>query len=144
MIFRRKKKRILVADDDEDFRSAMRAVLEFAGYKVQTAGDGKEALKEIKSHKYDLLVLDVVMPEIDGVKLFQMARRSRRYKDIPVVFVSAHQALNEMDERKREIVKEAGAYIRKPFQTKTFLETVRKLSGERPNPKPSSSISKAT
>jgi CheY-like chemotaxis protein len=125
--FRKGKKRILVADDDEDFLSAMRAVLEFGGFRVDTAEDGEKALKEIKRHGYDLLILDVVMPRIDGVKLFQMVKKSKRYRDIPVLFVSGYPVMNELEERKREIVKKAEAYIQKPFKTKEFLEMARRL-----------------
>ncbi len=130
MQFRKGKKRILVADDDEDFLSAIRAVLEFGGFRVDTAEDGEKALKEIKRHKYDLLILDVIMPRIDGVKLFQMARKSKKYRDVPVLFVSGYPVMTELEERKREIVNKAEAYIQKPFKTKEFLETARKLLGE--------------
>ena len=79
MLFGNSKKKILVADDDEDFRDAMRAVLEHKKFKVNTAEDGEEAAKYLKKHKYDLLILDVVMPKVDGIKLFQTVRKSKRY-----------------------------------------------------------------
>lgn len=128
MLFKKKKKtRILVADDDEDFRAVMRAVLEFADFDVHTVTDGEEALKELKKRTYNLLVLDVFMPRLDGIRLFQKLRKSKRYKDIPVIFVSAHFASTSLNEQKREIVEQAEAYIEKPFKTKIFLEKVREL-----------------
>ena len=130
MPIRKRKKRVLVADDDEDVLSVTRAVLDFAGFKVDTAGDGEKALKEIKRHKYDLLILDVIMPRIDGLKLFQKLKKSKRYADIPVLFISGYPVKTVLEERKREIVEKAEAYIQKPFQTKVFLDTVRKLLQE--------------
>ena len=127
MLFRKGKKRILVADDNEDFLSVTQSVLEFAGFKVDTAVDGKEALKEIKRRRYDLLILDVIMPRIDGVKLFQMVRKSKKYAGTPVLFVSGYPDKIELDERKQEIVEKADAYIQKPLTAKLFLETVRRL-----------------
>jgi len=128
MLLGKRKKRILVVDDDEDFLSVVRTVLEFAGFRVDTAPDGEIALKEIKKHKYSLLIIDVYMPKIDGVKLFQMVRKSKKYKDVPVLFVSGQSAMVKLEERKREIVKKAEAYIEKPFKTKALMEKVRDLT----------------
>jgi len=127
MFFKQRKKRVLVADDDKDFLSVTQALLEFAKLKADTAENGEEALKQIRKHKYDLLILDVVMPGIDGIKLFQMARKSRRYAKIPVIFVSGHASKDDLDERQREIVDKANGYIEKPLKTRTFLETVKAL-----------------
>ena len=77
MLLRNGKKRVLVADDDKDFLGVTRAILEFAGFKVDTAENGAEALKEIKRRKYDLLILDIIMPKIDGIKLYKMAKKSK-------------------------------------------------------------------
>jgi DNA-binding response OmpR family regulator len=128
MFFKKKNKtRILVADDDADFRAVVRAVLEFADFDVRTVNDGEEALKELKKNTYNLLILDVFMPRLDGVRLFQKLRKSKKYKDIPVIFVSAQPASVSLNEQKREIVEKAEAYIEKPFRTKVFLEKVRYL-----------------
>jgi len=128
MLLGKRKKRILVVDDDEDFLSVVRTVLEFAGFRVDTAPNGEIALKEIKKHKYSLLIIDVYMPKIDGVKLFQMVRKSKKYKDVPVLFVSGQSAMVKLEERKREIVEKAEAYIEKPFKTKALMEKVRDLT----------------
>lgn len=123
----RRKKRILVADDDEDLLNVTRSILEFAGYKVDTARDGKEALKEIKRRTHDLLVLDVIMPRIDGVRLFQTVKKSDKHKDIPVLFLSGYPIDTMAEERRKTIVERADAYIQKPFRTKEFLDTVHGL-----------------
>ncbi|UCD57711.1 MAG: response regulator [Candidatus Hydrogenedentota bacterium] len=117
-----------MADDDKDFLNVTRSVLEFAGFKVDTAENGEEALKEIKRHRYDLLIMDVIMPNIDGVKLFQMVKKSKRHRDVPVLFISGYPVWTELEERKREIVTKADAFIQKPFKTKVFMDTVKALS----------------
>lgn len=127
MIFKKGRKRVLVVDDDQDFRNVMEAVLDFAGFKVETVGNGEAALKEVKKRKYDLLILDVFMEKIDGVKLFQMVRKSKRYANTPVLFVSGQSLNAEFDERKREIIAQADGYIQKPFQTKVLMEKVREV-----------------
>ena len=127
MLLRNGKKRVLVADDDKDFLGVTRAILEFAGFKVDTAENGAEALKEIKRRKYDLLILDIIMPKIDGIKLYKMAKKSKRYKDIPVLFISGYPILANLQKRKREIVDKAEASIQKPFKTKLFVDMVHAL-----------------
>ena len=130
MLLRKQKKRILVADDDSDFLGVTRAVLEFAGFAVDTAENGEKALRQIKKCKYDLLILDVVMPRIDGIRLFEMARKSKRYAEVPVLFISGHWSKEGLEEDKRKIVDKADGFIQKPFRTKVFLETVKTLLGK--------------
>ncbi len=127
MIFKRGKKRVLVADDNKDFLGVTQSLLEFSGFKADIAENGEEALEKIKRHKYDLLILDVVMPKIDGIKLFQMARKSRSYARVPVIFVSGQVNKDGLGERQREVVAKANGYIEKPFKTKAFLDAVGKL-----------------
>ncbi len=127
MIFKKRKKRILVADDDPDFVSVVRAILEHAGFTIDTAENGDEALKAIKKRKYDLLILDIVMPKIDGIRLFRMIRKSKRYSMIPVIFISAHSSRGGLAERQKEIVDKADGYVEKPIKTKMFIEKIRAL-----------------
>ena len=130
MLFRKRKKKILVADDDSDFLGVTRAILEYAGFAIDTAANGEEALKKLKKRKYDLLILDVVMPKIDGIKLFRMLKRGKRYANTPVLFISGHSDKIEHDDQKKEIINKADGYMQKPFKTKDFLETVRELLKE--------------
>ena len=130
MAFRKRKKKILVADDDSDFTSVIRAVLEHAGFAIDTASNGEEALKSIKKQKYDLLILDVVMPKIDGIKLFRMTRKSKRYSNIPVLFISGHSSRERLMEQHREIIDKASGYMEKPIKTKVFIEKVKALIEE--------------
>lgn len=127
MALRNSKKRVLVADDDPDLLSVTRSVLEFAGFKVDTADDGKDALKQIKKRTYDLLILDMMMPKLGGIKLFQMLKKSKRYSKIPVLFISGYPDRIELNEQMREMVKRADGYITKPLKTKEFIEKVKVL-----------------
>jgi CheY-like chemotaxis protein len=122
------KKRVLVAhNDDKDFLNVTRSLLEFAGFRVDTAENGKQALEQIRKHAYDLLILDVIMPGIDGIKLFQMVRKSERYADIPVLFVSGYSSEEDIEPEQREIVHKANGYIQKPFKAKVLLDKVKML-----------------
>ena len=130
MLLRRRKKRILVADDDNDFLRVARAILEHYGFTIETAENGEEALKAIKKRTYDLLVLDIVMPKIDGIKLFRMVRKSKRYSKVPVLFISGKAGKEEVDEQLREVIEKANGYMEKPFKTKEFIELVKMLIEE--------------
>lgn len=130
MLLRRRKKKILVADDDNDFLRVARAILEHYGFTIDTAENGEEALKAIKKRKYDLLVLDVVMPKIDGIKLFRMVRKSKRYSKVPVLFISGKAGKEEIDEQRREVIEKANGYMEKPIKTKEFIEQVKMLFEE--------------
>jgi len=130
MLWRKRKKKILVADDDSDFTGVIRAILEHAGFAIDTASNGEEALKAIKKQKYDLLVLDVVMPKIDGIKLFRMTRKSKRYSNIPVLFISGHSSRERLMEQHKEIIDQAFGYMEKPIKTKVFIEKIQTLIKE--------------
>jgi len=127
MLFKNSKKRVLVSGGDKDFLSVTQALLEFAKLKADTAEDGEEALKKIKKHKYDLLILHVVMPKIDGIKLSQMAKKSQKYAEVPVLFVSDYSSKDVLEVRQREIIERANGYLQKPFKTKVFLDKVKAL-----------------
>jgi len=84
------EKRILVVDDEPDVREYLSTFLKDAGFKVETACDGFEALQKIEKRPPDLITLDLLMPRISGIKLMRKLRRNPEWKDIPVVIVTAH------------------------------------------------------
>lgn len=118
------KKYILVVDDEEDIVAVLKARLENAGYEVDCAFDGKEGLEKIKLRKPDLAVIDIMMPEINGSTLCGMLKFDNRYKEIPVILLTA---------RGRDLDKEIGdtvgadAYMVKPFDTQVLLDLVNDL-----------------
>ena len=124
MQFKRSKKRILVADKSKGFLNVTKSLLEVAGFRVKTAKGGKEALGQIKKFKYDLMVLGVITPRIDGIRLLQIIRKRKIYENIPVLFVSDRSSKEELITSQEEIAGKAQGHIQKPFMAKAFLEMV--------------------
>ena len=83
-------KTVLVVDDEEDVLEYLAMALEDAGFNVQRAGDGNEALLRIKEKVPDFISLDLVMPGKSGIKLLYELRRNKQWKNIPFVIVTAH------------------------------------------------------
>lgn len=84
------EKTVLVVDDEEDVREYLAMALEDAGFNVQRAANGNEALEKIKERTPDFISLDLVMPEKSGIKLLHELRRNRDWKSIPFMVVTAH------------------------------------------------------
>lgn len=108
--------RILVVDDELDIAEAVRAVLEAEGYQVDTASDGSQCLQELRRQRPDLLLLDVMMPVVDGFGVLEEMRSEDI--QVPVVVMSAIRP----DSRLAEY--EIKAFLKKPFHLETLLETV--------------------
>ncbi len=114
-------KRILVVDDDENILSLEKTILEQKGFAVTTAGGGTEALKVLADGAFDLILLDVMMPEIDGFTVCRKIKEDPRLKDIPVIFLTAKGGGEALAEGF-----ESGAvmYINKPFTANKLLTIV--------------------
>ncbi len=124
------ERRVLVVDDDEDVLRSMKTLLELSGFDVKTIASGEEAIREMGNRQYDLLILDVSMPRVDGVELYRKVKSVERYKDVPIMFTSGYPAWTEPEEQRREIFREAEAYMQKPFNVEVFVKTVRRLIGK--------------
>ncbi len=113
--------RILVVDDEPDVRSLLKDMLERSGALVQTAVDGKEALRVLFDARPQLIILDIAMPEMDG---WQTLERIRDITDVPVLMLTAHDGELEVVRGLR-----AGAddYVRKPFGRQELLARVQAL-----------------
>lgn len=105
-------KRILVVDDELDIALAVRAVLEAEGYEVETAANGRQCLEMLRAELPDLLLLDVMMPLVDGFGVLQRMREENL--QVPVVMMSAIR----LDGLQVE------AFLRKPFQLEALLDVV--------------------
>jgi CheY-like chemotaxis protein len=124
------KKRILVVDDEQDVRDYLRTALEDAGFDVETASDGVEALEAVRRRPPDLISLDLVMPRHSGAKFHRELRKDRRFAHIPVLVVTGH-ARDELGRADFEemTLSGPGVYLEKPVRPLTYVSAVRKLVG---------------
>ncbi len=117
---------ILVVDDSVMTRTLEKNILESYGYQVSTACDGQDALAKLQEAEFDIIVSDVQMPNMDGLDFTQQVKQDRRYKDIPVILVTA---LESDEDKKRGIEVGADAYIVKSsFDQSSLLSTIKKLA----------------
>ncbi len=110
---------VLVVDDDKDIRLLLSVLLKNAGYRVETAGNGLEALKFIKVTKPDVIVLDIVMPEMDGFELLEKIVTNPDIADIPIVFITAKK-------ESRGNLEPFGYFLAKPLDKDVFLMDIEK------------------
>jgi len=113
------KETILVADDEASIRRILETRLSMIGYKVVTASDGKEALKLFKDYEPDLVVLDVMMPKLDGYGVCQELRKD---SDVPIVMLTA---LGDVADRITGLELGADDYVVKPFSPKELEARIR-------------------
>jgi sigma-B regulation protein RsbU (phosphoserine phosphatase) len=105
--------RILVVDDNDDNRYTLTLHLDLEGYRnVVTANDGEEAIERLRSEAFDLVLLDVMMPKVDGYHVLAWLKDQPRLRDLPIIMISA---LNEMNSVVRCIELGAVDYLLKPF-----------------------------
>jgi DNA-binding response OmpR family regulator len=115
---------VLVVDDEEDIRMVLQARLETAGYQVLTAINGMEALDRIRSNPPDIVILDVMLPGIDGFGVCAMIKRDQRYSRIPVILLTAR---SQPQDRATGAALGADAHLLKPFRADELLAEVRRL-----------------
>lgn len=115
---------ILVVEDDEFFQTLMVAALEGAGYAVVVVDNGRHAMRVLASREIDLVVTDVVMPEMDGLELILAMRKE--YSDIPVIAVSAgwHLTQDKIDFLPSAAAFGAVATLSKPFRPNDLVRVV--------------------
>jgi len=120
--------RVLVVDDSITTRTLEQSILEAAGHDVATAVDGAEAWRWLQEHGADLVVADVEMPRMDGFGLCEAMRKSKRFREVPVILVTA---LESPEHRARGLEAGADAYLAKStFDQQMLLDAIRQLLGE--------------
>ncbi len=120
-------KRILIVDDEESIVKLVKMYLEHHDYEVITANDGQVGLEKAKTEKPDLIVLDLMLPKIDGYKVCGLLKRDARYAKTPVIMFTAKA--QEKDVKLGEEVG-ADAYITKPFEPEILLAKINELLKE--------------
>lgn len=110
---------VLVTDDEKDIRSALKIYLRPEGYELLEAEDGEKALAIIKEHKVDLVLLDIMMPKMDGI---ETVSRLREFSNIPVIFLSAK---SEDTDKVMGLNVGADDYVTKPFNPAEVIARVR-------------------
>lgn len=116
------KANILLAEDEENLHEALKLNLEMEGYTVTSAFDGNEALKAIGNEYFDLIIMDIMMPEVDGISVLETIRVNAN--EVPVLILSAK---NSSADRVLGLKKGADDYLTKPFNLEELLLRVSKL-----------------
>lgn len=114
--------RILIVDDEPDLLSVLRFGLEVEGFEVIDASDGEQGLSKARECMPDLMVLDLMLPKLDGYKVCRSLKFDERYKKIPIFILSARSG--ETD-RKLAIDLGADAFITKPYDMKDLVGRIR-------------------
>ena len=117
-------KTVMIVDDSGSFRTVVKLALMKAGYGVVEAVDGKDAVSKLNGQKYNLIVCDVNMPNMDGISFVQHLKTTSAYKFTPVIMLTT-----ESQEAKKAEGRAAGAraWITKPFQPSQLVDAVNKL-----------------
>src|SRR5262249_37249729 len=118
------KTRILIVEDDPDIAQLVARYLEKAGFQTELAGNGREALQSIATRLPDLMVLDLMLPQVDGIEICRSVRASTATAALPIIMLTARA-----DESERIVGLELGAddYLAKPFSPGELVARVRAL-----------------
>lgn len=119
--------KLLIVDDEPNIVMSLEYFFRKKGFEVYIARNGTEALSSVEQHNPDLMLLDIMMPDIDGYEICQRIRKDPQHKDIKIIFVSAKSRKEDIDKGY-----EAGAdlYVQKPFSNKGLLNEVNQLLTE--------------
>jgi CheY-like chemotaxis protein len=123
-------RRVLVVDDESDVREYLKAALEDAGFTVETACDGMEALESVRRNPPDLVSLDLVMPHHSGARFYHDLQKDKQLARIPVLIVTGHarDELGRADFREMTM-SGPGVYLEKPVRPESYVKAVRMLLG---------------
>jgi two-component system alkaline phosphatase synthesis response regulator PhoP len=116
------QKRILVVDDEVDLVETIRFPLEMEGFNVLVSYNGEDALNQARKENPDLILLDLMLPKLDGYKVCRLLKFDERYKHIPILMLTA-----KTQEKDKLLGKETGAdeYITKPFDIDELMKKVK-------------------
>ena len=121
------KKKILIVDDEKDLVETVVFQLQISGYDAIVAYDGQEGLDKARKEKPDLIILDLMLPKMDGYKVCGLLKNDSRYTKIPIIMFTAKAQESDI-----KLAKEVGAeaYITKPFEEEILLGKIKELLKE--------------
>lgn len=118
-------KRILVVDDESDILESIRMLIEVMGYEYEGTDDGHKAIEMLKKKKFDLVLLDILMPKISGIDVLKKIREDSQIKNQKVVFLTVVSP----SQNGKGVIKQLKPldYIEKPIDNKIFKQKIKKL-----------------
>ena len=122
-------KRVLIAEDEPNIATSLTFLLERAGYQVTLSSDGNAALEAVLSDAPDAVLLDLMLPGIDGYEILRRVRNDPRFADLPIMVLSAK---GQVEDRETALRLGANLYVTKPFANAELLEAVKGLVGDTP------------
>jgi DNA-binding response OmpR family regulator len=120
--------RVMAVDDDQVIRGLLEVNLQMEGHEVVTAVDGQDALDKVRADPPDLIILDVMMPNLNGWQVAEQLRAEEATRDIPIILLSARAMENDV---RKGTELGADSYVTKPFDPIELMELVTRLLEER-------------
>jgi twitching motility two-component system response regulator PilG len=118
------KKHILIVEDEESLLKLETILLQVKGYEVTGAVTGNDAMEKLSREMFDLVLLDIMLPDIDGYEICSRIRKDQRTAGIPVVMLTAKK---NQDDKERGTACGANAYLTKPFKSAMIMEVIEGL-----------------
>lgn len=119
------KSRILIVDDEDPLRTILSSELSGAGYEVATAADGEEGIGEVKNQKFDLVLLDIKMPKLDGFEVLKFIKKE--HPDVKVIMLTGFADLKNAIESKKYGAED---FVSKPYDLVDLLTTIERVLSE--------------
>jgi two-component system sensor histidine kinase ChiS len=113
---------ILIVDDEPENLELLEAVLAPTGHTIRSAGGGREALQAVQQERPDLILLDLMMPEVSGFEVCEMLRANEATARVPIIVVTA---LDQLGIKERTLTLGVDDYLTKPFSDETLLATIK-------------------
>lgn len=118
---------VLIVEDDPDLNEMLGAYMELSGFRHRSALDGTSALEQLRDHLPELVLLDLMLPDLDGLEICQRMRAEKSTRGVPVVILTAR---DEPGSRERARACAVAAYLTKPFDPDVLMATIRRVVDE--------------
>jgi DNA-binding response OmpR family regulator len=116
--------KVLIVEDDRAVSELLRLRLTYAHYEVITANNGREGWEQVQKEKPDLVILDVIIPIINGIELCELIKKSEQFKKIPVIMLTSKKTVGDWE---KGFEAGADAYLNKPYDWNELIKNVEKL-----------------